>query len=291
MVDGRVARPHHVLMPRESKPVDAFPAEDVRKLLVACHRRCCVCHVFCGVKMEIDHIIPSSEGGASTAENALAVCFDCHAEIHHYNVKHPRGRRFTPEELRGHRDQWLAICRDKTAALTKGREIRVGPLQAMIDELDYNAAVADRYKQPEVPVGASLVSKQFHRAIAAGAIGVLDDDAKDKIYAAYSAADEANQQLARDQAALSRDQGSHSLTKQRTLPSWRRRPRSCARRETCCFGSPESHLPVGLDVTVASCDDKDAGRGAARVELGAYDVTRSRRLCGRARGGTVLDPS
>jgi len=33
-----------------------------------------------------------------------------HAEIHSYNDKHPRGRKFRPEELHGHKEQWLEIC-------------------------------------------------------------------------------------------------------------------------------------------------------------------------------------
>jgi hypothetical protein len=147
--------------------------------------------------MEIDHIVPRGEGGASTVDNAIAVCFDCHAEIHHYNVKHPRGRRFTPGELRGHREQWLAICREKPSALTRvERDARVGPLQSMIDELDYNAKVAELYKSPH-SLGAPLATRQFHRALAAGAIALLDEELKNAIYVAYAAADAANQHQAR----------------------------------------------------------------------------------------------
>jgi hypothetical protein len=183
-----------------------FREEDVCKLLVECHRRCCVCHVFCGVKMEIDHLVPRSEGGSSAIENAIPLCFDCHAEVHHYNVKHPRGRRFTPEELRGHRDAWLKVCREKPGELTRvKRDVKVGPLQAMVDELDYNAMVADLYTQPKTPLGVTLARRQFHRAVASGAVAMLDRELKEKIYAAYAAADTANQQLARDQASLARD--------------------------------------------------------------------------------------
>jgi len=86
-----------------------FKDEDVEKLLVACHRCCCVCHRFCGVKMEIDHITQQADEGPSTYENAIPVCLECHAEIHSYNPRHPRGRKFQPGELRAHRDQWLSI--------------------------------------------------------------------------------------------------------------------------------------------------------------------------------------
>ena|SRR2546425_9170817 len=85
----------------------AFPEKDATALLAACHRRCCICHRYCGVKMELDHIIPKAEGGPDTIENAIPVCFECHAEIHAYNDQHPRGRKFRPEELQLHKQQWV----------------------------------------------------------------------------------------------------------------------------------------------------------------------------------------
>ena len=30
---------------------ERFPQKDVDNLLTACHRRCCICHRFCGVKI------------------------------------------------------------------------------------------------------------------------------------------------------------------------------------------------------------------------------------------------
>jgi len=71
---------------------DRFPQKDVDELLAACHRRCCICHRFCGVKIETDHMTPRDEVGPSTIDNAIAVCFECPAEIHSYNDRHPRGQ-------------------------------------------------------------------------------------------------------------------------------------------------------------------------------------------------------
>jgi hypothetical protein len=70
-----------------------FPEKAATDLIVRCHRRCCICHRFCGVKLELDHMTPAGEGGSDEIENAIPVCFECHAEIHSYNDKHPRGRR------------------------------------------------------------------------------------------------------------------------------------------------------------------------------------------------------
>ena len=75
--------------------------------LVASGRHCCLCHRFCGVKIELHHITPESEGGSDELDNCIPLCFDCHAEVGHYNSKHPRGRKFSPTELRLHRDRWF----------------------------------------------------------------------------------------------------------------------------------------------------------------------------------------
>ena len=55
-----------------------FPRDEVSKLLAACHRRCCICHRFCGVKIETDHIVPGHEGGPDDIDNAIPVCFECY---------------------------------------------------------------------------------------------------------------------------------------------------------------------------------------------------------------------
>ena len=59
-----------------------FPPDVAERLLVACHRRCCICHKFTGTKMEIHHIVPRSEGGPDTQGNGIPLCFDCHADVH-----------------------------------------------------------------------------------------------------------------------------------------------------------------------------------------------------------------
>jgi len=56
---------------------ERFPQKDVDELLTACNRRCRICHRFCGVKIETDHMLPRDEGGQSTIDNAIAGCFEC----------------------------------------------------------------------------------------------------------------------------------------------------------------------------------------------------------------------
>lgn len=168
-----------------------FPQEKVSELLAQCHRRCCICHRFCGVKMETDHIVPQAEGGADDIENAIPVCFECHAEIHSYNDKHPRGRKFRSEELRRHKEQWLEICREHPDALVAApRHIDVGPLQALIDELEFNQRVA---ASPGSDVqGCLFRDDQFKRAIQAGSVAILQDEIKKNLLEAYFAMGSAN---------------------------------------------------------------------------------------------------
>lgn len=60
--------------------------------------------------MEIHHIVPRSQGGEDKEENAIPLCFDCHAEVVAYNTKHPKGRPFLASELKKHKKQWLNAC-------------------------------------------------------------------------------------------------------------------------------------------------------------------------------------
>ena len=79
-----------------------------RKGSIACGRKCCICHRFCGVN-ELHHIWQEADGGLSDFDNCIPLCFDCHADVGHYNPRHPKGKKYTPGELKGHRDQWYAL--------------------------------------------------------------------------------------------------------------------------------------------------------------------------------------
>src|SRR5436305_13441321 len=85
-----------------------FLQKDAERALVLCGRHCCLCHKFCGTNIELHHIVPESEGGSDAIDNGIPLCFDCHAEVEHYNPQHPRGRKFTESELKAHRDAWYA---------------------------------------------------------------------------------------------------------------------------------------------------------------------------------------
>lgn len=77
------------------------------EVLVKSARHCCVCHKRTGLNIEVHHIIPLEQGGKNTIENAIALCFDCHADAGHYFAGHPKGTRVSPEELRMARERWF----------------------------------------------------------------------------------------------------------------------------------------------------------------------------------------
>lgn len=86
----------------------SWPPSVREEAFVLCGRHCSLCHKFCGGKIELNHIIPASDDGEWTLDNAIPLCFDCHAEVGHYNVQHPKGSKFTPAELKRHRDNWYS---------------------------------------------------------------------------------------------------------------------------------------------------------------------------------------
>lgn len=184
----------------------AFPREQVSELLARCHRRCCICQRFCGVKMETDHIVPKEEGGGDDIDNAIPVCFECHAEIHSYNDKHPRGRKFLPDELRHHKEEWLKICAERPEVfLSASRVADVGPLQALIDELELNAKIAARAEVKDQ--GAKFHEEQLLRAIHVGSIAILRDEIREAVLDAYVAMGAASQVV---DAAWKHPKGSNS---------------------------------------------------------------------------------
>ncbi|MDO8545894.1 MAG: HNH endonuclease [Nitrospirales bacterium] len=88
-----------------------FSAKTRTNALVKAARHCCACHRYKGVKVEVHHIVPPGKGGSDEEDNAIALCFDCHADAGHYNEHHPRGTKFSKDELRAARDAWHDIVK------------------------------------------------------------------------------------------------------------------------------------------------------------------------------------
>jgi tetratricopeptide (TPR) repeat protein len=88
----------------------SFSPSAKQEALVRSRRRCCVCHEFAGRSSSVHHVVPKAEGGPDTLDNAIVLCLQCHAEAGHYNPKHPIGNKYSPQELRRHRDLWWQWC-------------------------------------------------------------------------------------------------------------------------------------------------------------------------------------
>jgi len=86
-----------------------FTQEIKEEIMVRSARHCCVCHRAKGINLEVHHIKPKEQGGTDSIENAICLCFDCHADAGHYFAKHPKGTKLSPEELLKHRTAWFNI--------------------------------------------------------------------------------------------------------------------------------------------------------------------------------------
>ena len=86
-----------------------FPQSVADEVLVKCGRHCCLCGKYAGLKTELHHIKQAADGGEDTADNCIPLCLECHAEVGSYNTHHPKGRKFTAKELKGHRDKYYAL--------------------------------------------------------------------------------------------------------------------------------------------------------------------------------------
>ncbi len=73
------------------------------------------------------HIIPESDHGQNTLENAIVLCSRCHGEVGHYNVRHPVGNKYSTEELCRLRDEWWNWCEKNPATPLPKHPISVSP--------------------------------------------------------------------------------------------------------------------------------------------------------------------
>jgi hypothetical protein len=79
------------------------------EILVNCGRHCCVCRRFRPLHLHVHHIIERGEGGSDDPDNLIATCVSCHCDIHTVTLL---TRRFTPAELKQHRDNVYKLVAD-----------------------------------------------------------------------------------------------------------------------------------------------------------------------------------
>lgn len=112
--------------------------------LAACERRCCICHKFCGTKIELHHIKQKADGGEDTFDNCIPLCFDCHADMGKADPRHPKGKHYSERELRLHRDNWYESVRNAREGI---QEVTKEDIDRLFDDevvvLDCGTVVAN----------------------------------------------------------------------------------------------------------------------------------------------------
>jgi hypothetical protein len=86
--------------------MDEIPQDTIDRMMVKCGRRCCICRRFRPTLLQVHHIVLKSEGGTNEDDNLIVICLSCHTDIH---TQVPFARRFSPEELKSHRDAMVRM--------------------------------------------------------------------------------------------------------------------------------------------------------------------------------------
>ena len=80
----------------------AFSEDLKRRVKRRAHFSCCLCHA---LWVEVHHIVPVSDGGIDSEDNAAPLCPSCHED---YGAN-PQKRKF----IREARDFWYEICENR----------------------------------------------------------------------------------------------------------------------------------------------------------------------------------
>jgi HNH endonuclease len=114
--------------------------------MLACERHCCLCGEPKWTRIECHHIIPEAEGGPNTFDNCIPLCFDCHAEVGAYNLGHPKGTKFTAEELRQRRDRWYKEIKNRRT-LREPESLESSPIE--LESFEKARQLAENLNDPE----------------------------------------------------------------------------------------------------------------------------------------------
>lgn len=81
-----------------------FKENDKIKILLWCHRHCCLCEKACGTDIVIHHIEQKGKN-LSDIDNAVPLCSECHGKIAAYDPRHRWGTKYKIKEIKARRDQ------------------------------------------------------------------------------------------------------------------------------------------------------------------------------------------
>lgn len=88
----------------------SIPQHLVNQILVKCGRHCCICRRFEPLHLQVHHIVERAGGGTDSLDNLIALCLTCHSDVH---TKTKMSRRFTPQELKEHRDLTFRLVAER----------------------------------------------------------------------------------------------------------------------------------------------------------------------------------
>lgn len=84
----------------------AFSKNTQDTVLIKCKRHCCLCGRNVGINIELHHIKQKADGGDDSEDNCIPLCFDCHASVKSYNKHHPKGHKYSENEIKQRRDNF-----------------------------------------------------------------------------------------------------------------------------------------------------------------------------------------
>jgi hypothetical protein len=107
-----------------------------------------------------------------------------------YNIRHPRGRKYTSNELQRHKEQWINICETTPSILVQSLNYTDGgPLSGLISELEFNS-MSSIFIVP-------FEYKEFSKAVSDGLLSVLDNFIKNEIMSTYIVIRSVNESIKR----------------------------------------------------------------------------------------------
>lgn len=93
------------------------------------------------------------------------LCSRCHEEAGHYNSRHPLGTKYSPTELRKHRDDWWQYCE------TYDKELRPKDNTTLLDPIPDAKGGVNAWGEIDPPL--TLVRLQEEFSILAKAAGLV----------------------------------------------------------------------------------------------------------------------
>jgi hypothetical protein len=145
-------------------------AEDIKlKCLLWSDRHCCICEKACGLDIQVAHI---DANGGSIQDNAIPLCYKCHADVGRYVDKHPLGTKYRIAELKKRRDQ---IYERYTSHLVPGILAVFHPVSGeksyKLPQVGFSITPVGRF----IPVKARITVRAF---LCGNDLGVINDAEK-----------------------------------------------------------------------------------------------------------------